>query len=884
MRRQSASVPRPAASAVVPPVVEQRRTVIRVRISGLEPGGDAQAGWRQGGEGLGGEARKGSFLGADGGALRVDEWSQPLALEQLLPAASPALSFVTLTAGESGRQANRPPSKNVGFEIEQLFEGRVVRSLQSNEAEGGTLTLVVPENDGAPVTELSTAAQLAQARAAFLRSHAGVPAKALPQRLAIVSDLGGFGSGSGYGIRVTSPDVMRTELSSLLLLGATGLRAAPSFVLQEGLPGRSRFRARVLGPVTYPTPDKRREPAGAGCPFDPGLEIRTEGWAKNALAAARAENSDEVWTLTVDEIGAVTDLASEGKAHLATCDRCRAGFVSWLKAARYTPAQLGASTWQDVRPLSIWDNPQQPWLKSEGLRRRAYLTRSFLNVKSASMFTRLRDELAAYNAQPRPAGSTEPSRIYSYALRGCTFISNGSSLDFFEFYRHADNAIVWETSNRDARSWGWDSYLTDVQRVLGRELGLAQGIYVKPHRGAPLQRALSAVARGATFINWYTYGPDYFKGDSFSSDFPALEQTQRAAQLLGKAEPWLYGAKLHQPPRVAVVKPETTSAWSTLGNTGLPLASLENAKWVYSALQHAHVPVDPLDERFINELDLTGYAAIYVNGSHVTQAAAAALRRYVQRGGTLITSAGGLSRDEADQPLRSLYTMLGVRERQPPELPCAIDVFRAKRFQSLAGCAELDRLTVGQDEPLPLSIGKERLEPLSDSQVLARFADGSPAMLRHPFGKGQAFLVGTFAGLEYAAPVLRDGFDMQRDFAAARRSYLLEPIRALLEDPVACSNPLVEPVLLKAGQGGGFALTLSNFGYAALDNNPETTGDVHQVRLQVARDVRLVVHHLPAIQRVYSVALDRELAFERTADGVAITLDRLDEGDVLRLE
>jgi hypothetical protein len=173
---------------------------------------------------------------------------------------------------------------------------------------------------------------------------------------------------------------------------------------------------------------------------------------------------------------------------------------------------------------------------------------------------------------------------------------------------------------------------------------------------------------------------------------------------------------------------------------------------------------------------------------------------------------------------------------------------------------------------------------LADAEVLARFSDGSPAMLRHAFGKGQAFLIGTFAGLEYAAPVLRDGFDMQRDFAAVRRGYLLEPIRALLEDPVECSNPLVEPVLLDAGQGGGFALTLSNFGYAAVDSNPETTGDVHQVRLEVARDVRLVVHHVPAIQRVYSVALDRELEFERTGDGVAITLERLDEGDVLRLE
>ena len=37
-------------------------------------------------------------------------------------------------------------------------------------------------------------------------------------------------------------------------------------------------------------------------------------------------------------------------------------------------------------------------------------------------------------------------------------------------------------------------------------------------------------------LYWYTYGPDYKKGDSFSQDADALKLTSKAAHLLGVAE------------------------------------------------------------------------------------------------------------------------------------------------------------------------------------------------------------------------------------------------------------------------------------------------------------------------------------------------------------
>ena len=51
-------------------------------------------------------------------------------------------------------------------------------------------------------------------------------------------------------------------------------------------------------------------------------------------------------------------------------------------------------------------------------------------------------------------------------------------------------------------------------------------------------------------------------------------------------------------------------------------AAWENAKWVYTALAHAHVPVDPMDESDAGDEDLSRYKAIYISGSHLTAAAA----------------------------------------------------------------------------------------------------------------------------------------------------------------------------------------------------------------------------------------------------------------------
>ncbi|MHC4628020.1 MAG: hypothetical protein ACYTDV_13655, partial [Planctomycetota bacterium] len=709
------------------PIVQSRpfripdTLTVRVRLRSITPEEATAIRWRYGGEGQGGEVIRGVFpkagvapdAPAEAHALGVGQWSGPVQVVHLAKRFSEKF-FLTITAGNPGKTVDRKTgrrgaySTDVSFEFECRLGGEAIKTFTAEGPDGGTATIVIPVYrlvEGVEPTspefveELTDALGYARRRADALESlpWADWP---LPRRYAVINNVGGYGTGFGYGIRTTDRAVTAAEMRSLRQLGVNGFRDGPDFVvemLRKGGPEATRWNRAAIAPVMgFPVeryrPGRSEDPQ-AGCPFGDDVADRTRRLVEQSLEEVLSLPVEEVWGLTVDEIGAVVDQSREKKAHLSICPRCRRGFQDWLKRKGLQPSDFGASDWSGVRPLNVWDaESDRPWLGDRNLALAAYYTRDFNNHVTAMMFTELKRAFSRANKKKQAAlargGDANSPRasqpwLYSYALRGNTFLMKGHSLDFFDFYREADNAIVYETSNRGPRIWGWDSYLCDVQRMVAAKMNLARGIYIKPHRGAPLQRMLSAVSRGNTMIYWYTYGPDYKKGDSFSQDPEALRLTSKAAHLLGAAEEALYGSAWAVPAEVAVVKPETTQRWMNLsGNPPHLTAAWENAKWIYTALQHAHIPVDPIDEVMLAKEDLSQYKIIYVSGSHVTEAATRGLARYVTNGGTLYTSGWGLARDEANQPLTELEGALGLRQRAEPQMWYRVSLYGATSIES----------------------------------------------------------------------------------------------------------------------------------------------------------------------------------------------------------
>ena len=906
---------------------------LRVRLKSITPAVPTPIEWRYGGEGQGGQVIHGVFakvgVAADAPpaahALSVGEWSAPVPLVSLASRFSERF-FLTITAGNPGKTVDRSTGRRGGYSTDVIFEVEfragedVIKTITSAGPDGGTTTLVIPvyrltggagPNSLAFTEELTDVLGYARCRAEVLEKLPWATGP-LPGKYSILNNIGGYGTGFGYGIRTTDRAVTLTEMRSLRQLGVNGFRDPPAFLLEmlrqndpRAKPWSWGLITHVMGfPVTEYRAGREEDPQ-AGCPFGDKVAGDARRLVKDSLDNALAGAAKEVWGLTVDEIGAITDRTREKKAHLSVCPRCIRGFQEWLQSQGLQPSDFGASDWSGVRPLDVWtSSTDRPWLRDLGQARAAYYTLAFNNHVTAMLFTSLKQAFAQANAAKRaalaPGGDpNSPAArrpwVYSYALRGNTFLMKGHSLDFFDFYRLADNAIVYETSNREPRIWGWDSYLCDVQRVVGAKMSLAQGIYIKPHRGAPVQRMLSAVSRGDTMLYWYTYGPDYSKGDSFSQDAETLQLTSKAAHLLGAAEEALYGSRWAAGAEVAVVKPETTQRWMNLsGDSPALMAAWENAKWVYSALQHAHLPVDPIDEAILAEEDLSRYKIIYASGSHLTAKAARNLAKYVRDGGTLYTSGWGLARDEANQPLTALAPALGLQDRAEPQMWYRVSLYGGssiepydERSNQLAAVPAGAKVLAGdmiQRSFLPV-IGREVLRPTDNTEVLARFADGGAAVTRHPCGKGQVYVVGFFPGLEYSAAVRRPDFNMRRDSDAALRSVIAGPALQRTQPMVDASDPLVEGVLLTNPTNRLRAVTLANWAYgvAAL-----TEDAAHRrspvVKHLPAENLRIKIRTVAGTKRVYSCMLQRTVAFTESGDSLTAELPRLDEGDVLLLQ
>ena len=780
-------------------------------------------------------------------------------------------------------------------------------------------------------------------------------AAAVPKRYAFLTDCAGYRPGAGYAIRTTNREALLAEFRALRQLGVNGWRNAPDFALEmirsgQGL-GPQFARIRDAGGLGYPVPRtaRGRSAPGAGCPYHPDMadfrrRVQDEA-AKVMEQSVRKLPVEEYWLLTVDEIGSVFDLAPEGKDHQGACPHCGRAFHEYLKGLGLTLADFDAKSWDDVRstygywsktkadeeaqrpaagkpavdkaavdqtdaqaaraakaraklpppgapsgPPPVQDGDRRAPMSERGWALLSYYSKRFNNDASAMLFAPQREFFERENEKKRlalAAGRSDAEArqpwVYSYALRGNTFLMAGHSLDFFDFYRQADNGFMYETSNRDPRVWQWDGYLCDVGRVLSDRLGKRFGVYVKPHRGAPIQRALTALSRQAKVVYWYTYGPDWVKGDSFSELPWALAAVSRAARLVAAAEEVTYEAR-PLPAEIAVVRPRTSEFFENS-------ASWENGKWVHTALTHAHLPVDPLDEELLLSADLSRYKAIYVSGSHLRRNVAERLAQWVRSGGTLYTSGWGLARDEANQPLSSMLPVLGLRSRPEVELWNDVARYGASALAPLRPVRPVpgEAATVRGAGPLAggfrLSIGREPLDPLPGAEVLARFGDGRPAVTRHVHGKGSAYVIGFYPGLEYSVAVLKEDYDLARDFDPARRAFVAAPALAAGARPVAdASVPLVEGVLLRNARSGKSAVTLVNWAYRAGADAARLVQPSKGYALVPLDSLTVVVRGTGPVREVRSAWTGAKLQFRQRQEAVEVALPRLEEADVLLIE
>jgi hypothetical protein len=803
-----------------------QRMAMRVRVTRAEPASERlHVAWRRGGEGLGGTVTKGEFLAETNDAdLALNEWSAWTPLEQVIGrAGSWTFPSLVVSPGASGgkpvgKKSAVPPILATAVQFEFAEKGKVFKTFKEDAPKGATVGFAFPgkklDARGGANPDFAAALQGLSGHARARREGLDkvTPKDAvLPKQFGIIGHLGGYGEGppgargggSGFGVRFCNPEILADECRSMRMLGVNGVVDSLKPIDVAGF--GDQFRRIHWGgpgsgsPMNFFGVARPGQPEPDGCPFDPALKANMEAVTARSIEEHKATGAKENWGLWTDEIGVFA------KDHIARCERCAAKFRDYLRAQKVPLTELGVKSWDEVKPFDIWGPPKakgakagpapEPANAAEALR--YYYTARFMTYATGQVF-------------PEPARAFKQAGVLLYAMQGPTPSWSGSSLDWHEFYDlGANTAFVFETSNRDPRAWQWESYLGDIGRGIAARHDLPMGSLVKPHRGAPAQRMLTLVARGVRVFEWYTYGPDYAKGDSFSQSPELLERVARAAQFLGRGEDFLYGAKFEHEPEVAFVSPRSSEIWGR--GSALGVTAFEDAKWVYLALAHAHVPVAILSEQQLAEGKLDRFKVLYIIGPNLRRDAGAQVEAWVKKGGTLWTDALGLSLDEANQPATALHEMFGLGARKL-ESWGSVAPYKATAFQPMtetnvpAGAAFEFR-----GAKLQASIGREALEG-KGIEPLAKFADGRTAVARHAHGKGEVIVAGVWSGLSYSAKVRRADYDMHADFDPALRALISEPATAR-KLALEISEPLVEAVVLE--NKGRHGVALMNWAYAS---------------------------------------------------------------------
>jgi hypothetical protein len=280
--------------------------------------------------------------------------------------------------------------------------------------------------------------------------------------------------------------------------------------------------------------------------------------------------------------------------------------------------------------------------------------------------------------------------------------------------------------------------------------------------------------------------------------------------------------------------------------------------------------------------DISRYKVIVISGCHIRRDVAAKLVKWVEAGGTLVTSGWGMARDESGRPLEILWPVFGLASRGSFDAWGSVPGYGGTRLgavQKKKNKEPPEGATVTGKGPLKGSfmpvVGREVFDPKQGEDVMATYADGKAAVVRHRYGKGTTWVIGTYAGVEYAWEPMTYTDKDPKWYRADKRSWIAGPVLDAGVRPVVDAEgsssfmedaAFVEGHMLRNRKTGALAVILIN--WAARIKSPVT------IKIREAGDMKSAT----------SVATGETVPLERKGDLLVATFPRLGDGDILLLK
>lgn len=604
----------------------------------------------------------------------------------------------------------------------------------------------------------------------------------------------------GFGSFFSDLNLLATELETIRKIGFSALDTQYSGQAGEYLKMADRFELKRTHQTTVGH-IFMEDPATRYAAFDEEalrkrIQSYVDDWFANLNKADAAELPRVKFFVLCDEIWGV---AFSGPGF-------EQGFRDYLKQQQVSPEELGYTGYDQIKfPKTwawhqTWDHRPKDRAKVTECREYYWKLR-FWSYATAKAYALLSE--AIHRHYPNVPTVINHGAPWAYGYDGYM-----RGVEVFEFARQNSVSAFLHEDWLNTSGWRHSGlqlcgYLADLSRSIGRVNHGKAFAYVMPASESQIQLKLASVfGKGVKAVDLYRYGPAYSSPDNWSDNLPQAAGVAKYLRQLDAAEDVLGDAQ----PRQA----QTAILWSASNDIWRETdATLYDQQLIYLALQHRQIPVDFVDEFSMESGGLKSYKVAYMNSDFMRTAAQKAVLKWVEEGGCLWLDASAGTGDEYGQPAELFHQALGFKDIKTRRS----DVTTYETQHGLPQQKALGSLVVPGSEQKIETIGEEVHFQLIDpaaAEILAKFDDGSPAVIQRKYGKGTFYFVGTRAGCSYARPVVRIPGDIERGYREIERRLITDlAIVHGVERPAACDIAGIQADVMEGPKGTG--VVLANF-------------------------------------------------------------------------
>lgn len=535
---------------------------------------------------------------------------------------------------------------------------------------------------------------------------------------------------------------------------------------------------------------------------NPNLRRDLAEWMRPGAAAVFSRSGIEPgdrFYLKIEDEPHLLGVDFSGKADAMLEDpRLAELFRTWLREKGFTPADVGARSWEEVRPYARLHRLVSREELADDAEARLYVqTIWFLQERTAAFFKAFSDAARDVYGPQTITNTCIPYTTYrppylTFTYRPDYFI--WSRLGVMGMQNHHYTRNAWQPAEESLLV---GDFIRSASHFGEDEPGVLWGLSGPSTQSVELM-GMSALIRGIGNFYQYYYSPIQER-EQKSDAYDSIEIAELLRRLAAMGRTFHLATRIEDhlqngrgPDRqVAYLHSRAGELWYKPG-------TFPEVRMLAGALSYINATYDVLPEEAAAE-HLKEYKVVYVLSPNLGSEAFAALRQWVENGGVLVCTAGSLQRDELDRPADYLQQLAGQTAGLVPIGPPVVDFREIDGLLELPAAGQVRWNAAGETSTFT-AYGRAESMDVPNAQVLARWADGSAAAAVWPVGKGQVVRYGFAPGTMLARSAQPAFTDPVMDDARVYDDRLLK----LYAYPIELANVGTEIRLSQYGVDAGF--------------------------------------------------------------------------------